>query len=127
MINHSKSVLSLSTAAILCLALACSATAGTLRDKLRSNKNIETCIAEVNKNADYGRANRVVHWVKDAQQLNLASVRIRIETDVYSQESELAKARYVSTCVTGRTGNLVKFRIKPAETLEAESNEETKQ
>lgn len=101
MIQHRKSVVSLSTAAILCLAFACNATAGAVRDKLRSQKNIETCIAEINKNANYGEATRVVHWVVDTEQLSVATVRIRIETDVYSRESELATARYVSTCVTG--------------------------
>lgn len=120
MIQHRKSVVSLSTAAILCLAFAFNATAGTTRDKLRSQKNIETCIVEVNKNANYGEATRVVHWVVDTQQLSLATVRIRIETDVYSRETELATARYVSTCVTGSFGDVERFRIQPAEPLETE-------
>lgn len=79
-----------------------------------SGRDVQMCIAEVAKHADYDGATRVVHLVH-ASQKNLAERQFRIDTTVYTGDEQAARS-YRSDCVTFGAIRMVDFRLKPGET-----------
>ena len=105
-----KITISLTMLALFGFALPCNADAGSPRARHDTGEQIEACISEIGRHADYGDASRVVHWVARLNQKNLVETEIRIETSVYLN-SEAPVREYAASCVTGTMGDLVKFRF----------------
>lgn len=105
-----KTISAITMLAILGLAVAPSADAGSVSAQRGTSLPIQACIAEISKNADYGNASRVVHWVASLDQKNLVELEIRIETSVYLNDDDVARA-YTASCVTGALGDVVEFEI----------------
>lgn len=80
-----------------------------------SGHDVQMCIAEVAKRADYTGASRVVHLVHRSQK-NLAERAFRIETTVYKGKDHDVARAYQSNCVTFGAIRMVDFRIRDAET-----------
>jgi len=74
---------------------------------------IQNCVAEMGKHLDYGDASRVVHRIAELDQRNLVEMVITIRTSVYLDDGDTAALTYEASCVTGRMGDLVDFRINP--------------
>lgn len=107
----SKSVIALSLAALLGLSLPCNVNAAQTHGKARVNKQIQACVAEIGRHANYDHASRVVHLVETLEQKNLVEMKIGIETTVYLTGSDTGREYRVS-CVTDTMGKLVKFRLQ---------------
>ena len=107
----SKSVLSISIAALLGLALTCNVNAAQTHGKARADRQIQACVAEIGRHANYDAASRVVHRVESLKQRNLAELQIGIETTVHLNGDDTAR-EYRATCVTDTMGKLVKFRLQ---------------
>lgn len=78
---------------------------------IKMDREIEMCVAEVGKRANYDDARRVLHRVMSVNQKNLAEQEIRIDTLVYATDSQVTSRQYASTCVTRGPLKVVKFRI----------------
>ncbi len=109
--NHGKTILSLSTLALLGLTMTCDAYADANRDKRRTIKQVRYCVSEIAKHADYDDASRAVHWVEKLTQKNLLEIEIHIETTVYAENGDLATRKYKTSCLIAGMGDLVDFRI----------------
>lgn len=96
--------------ALMALAVPTVSESATGRDARNKGKEIQICVAEIRKRADYGDATRVVHTVA-AEQKNIAEQQFRINTLVYSGSKETAVREYYSLCVTRGPIELVSFRI----------------
>lgn len=111
MTNQGTTTLSLSTLALLGLTMTCNAYAGANRDERRTIKQVRSCVAEIEKHADYHDAARAIHWIEGLNQKNLVELEIRIETFVYAVDGELATRKYKTSCLVVGLGKLVDFRI----------------
>jgi len=109
--KHIKLATSLTSLIVLGFAVASDAHAGSKQLRHTTDKQIQTCVAEIGRHADYDDASRVVHWVVSLQQKNLVELTIKIETAVYGQAGEEIARGYTASCVTGTMGDLVKFRF----------------
>ena len=109
--TQSKTMMSLSIAALLGLTWTCNADAAQTHGKVRASKQIQACVAEINRNANYDEAFRVVHWVASLEQRNLAETLIGIETTVQLL-GDNADRKYRASCVTDTMGKLVEFRLQ---------------
>jgi hypothetical protein len=115
-----KSLLSLSLVLLLGLTLSCDASATQSRDKSRTKGQIEACLNEIGRHADYTDAARVVHWIASLEQKNLVELRIVIDTTVVLTAT--ARTRdYRASCVTDSMGGVVDFRI---DTTRADSQDD---
>jgi hypothetical protein len=81
------------------------------RDKDSADKQIQACVAEVGRHANYGDASRVLHRISSLNQRNLVELKIRIETSVFSKSEEAVVREFTASCVTDPMGDVVKFRI----------------
>lgn len=106
-----KSATSLITLALFGLAFLCDANAGSVRSKRHTSEQIQTCISEIGRNANYENASRVVHWIAALNQRNLVEMEIKIETSVSLKSDDVVAREYRTVCVTGTMGDLVDFRI----------------
>ena len=97
---------------ILGFAVAPNADAGTVSAQRGTSLPIQTCVAEIGRNVDYGNASRVVHRVTSLDQKNLVELEIRIETSVYLESNDDAASEYTALCVTAALGKVVSFRIE---------------
>ena len=79
-----------------------------------SGRDVQMCIAEVAKHANYDGATRVVHLVHSSQK-NLAERQFRIDTTVYAGDDSAARS-YRSDCVTLGAIRMVDFKLKPGTT-----------
>ena len=113
--NRGKTILSLSTLALLGLTMMSDAYASTDRSERRTIEQVRSCISEIAKHADYDNASQAIHWVDKLTQKNLAELEIRIETTVYAADGERASRKYRTSCVVTGMRNLVDFRIDPVE------------
>jgi len=96
---------------ILGLAVVPDADAATVSAQRGTSLPIQTCIAEIGKNVDYGNASRVVHWVASLDQKNLVELEIRIQTSVYLTSDDDVASEYTASCVTGALGEILSFRF----------------
>jgi hypothetical protein len=106
----SKSILSLSMLTLLGLSLTCDANAAQTHGKARDNRQIQACVAEIGRHANYDEASRVVHHVTTLEQRNIVEMQIGIETTVHLKGDDTAR-EYRASCVTDSMGKLVKFRL----------------
>lgn len=88
-----------------------SANAAVANERNRMEQGVQACVAEIGKRADYGDASRVLHLVVLAERKNLVELRMKIETTVYSGQSDLVLSQYSTSCVTGALSKLVKFKM----------------
>lgn len=105
--------LSVMAMALLTLSIPTASESATDRGARRLDREIQICVAEIGKRADYGEAARVVHTV-EAEQKNIAEQQFRINTLVYQGTDETAVREYNSLCVTRGPIELVRFRIDGA-------------
>ncbi len=111
MSNRFKSISSLTILVLLGLSVVSIAEADTARSKRLTNEQIQVCVAEIGRHADYGNAARVVHQVVGLDQRNLEEMEIVVETSVFlKNEGDLAR-EYRASCITGAVRDLVRFRI----------------
>ncbi len=115
MTNQGKTTLSLSVLALLGLAMTCDAYADTNREQHRTIRQVNSCVAEIAKHANYDDASRALHVVERLKQKNLVLLQIRIETSVYVADGEGPARKYKTSCRVARSGNLVDFRIDEME------------
>ena len=113
--DRGKTLLSVSTLALLILTMTCDAYADTNRDQRRTIKQVRSCVAEIAKHANYDDTSRALHWVERLSQKNHAELEISIETTVYSIDGEVVARKYKTSCLTAGMGILRKFRIHPVE------------
>lgn len=78
-----------------------------------SGKDVQMCIAEVAKRADYTDATRIVHLVHVSQK-NLAEKEFRIDTTVYAGGDGAVARSYNSSCITLGKIRMVDFRMHDA-------------
>lgn len=105
-----KSLLSLSLVALLGTTLSCDATAAQSRDQARTNRQIDACLVEIGRHADYTEAAKVVHWVASLEQKNLLELRIVIDTTVLLNVTGQTR-EYRASCVIGTLDGIVDFRF----------------
>ena len=100
---------------VLGLTLVTDANAG--RTDVGTEKQIQTCVEEIAKHADYDGALKVMHWVSQLDQRNPVELEIRVETSVYVSDAKDKARKYTVVCLTGTLGALVRFRIDAGERL----------
>ncbi len=110
MSNPLKSVMSFSFVALLGLALSCNSNAEPAYGKARMNKQIQTCVTEIGRRANYEYASKVTHRIATLKQKNPVETRIVIETIVHLAGAESSRDYEVS-CVTDTMGKLIEFRF----------------
>lgn len=118
-----KSTMSLVILGIFGLTFLCDAQASSERHKRRTDEQIEACIFEVGRHANYDNATRVVHRIAAFNQRNLVELEMKIETSVTLGIDDAVARTYRSSCVTGIMGDLVEFRIVAVPT-DPDNNEE---
>ena len=111
--NRIKSITSLTIIALLGLSVVSEADADTSRFRQLTDAQIQVCVAEIGRHADYGNASRVVHEIVALEQRNLEEMEISVETSVYLQSDGDLPREYRVSCVTGTRRDLVKFNIAP--------------
>ena len=111
--NRIKATLSLTVLVLLGVTIATDAAASPDGIPARTTAQIQSCVSEIGKHADYADASRVIHWVATLDQRNLVEMEIRIETAVYLGSDRSASRSYASSCVTDIMGDIVRFRIDP--------------
>lgn len=109
--NHGKTILSLSTLALLGLTMVFDAYADANRDGRRAIKQVCSCVSEIAKYAIHDDATRALHVVKRVNQKNLVELEIHIETTIHAAHGEPAARKYKTSCLIAGLGNLVDFRI----------------
>jgi trehalose-6-phosphate synthase len=110
--NTAAAVITLITIAVPATGVSASAL-----ETRRMETEIQACVAEVGKHADYSGAKRVVHMIMDAKQKNLAQQQFTIDTAVFTAGTDndsLPAREYRSTCVTQGALKLVDFEIARA-------------
>jgi hypothetical protein len=108
-----KSISSLTILVLLGLSVVSEADAGTSRFRHLTDAQIQVCVAEIGRHADYADASRVVHEIVALEQRNLEEMEISVETSVYLQSDGDLPREYRVSCVTGTRRDLVKFHIAP--------------
>ena len=114
MTTQPKALTSLLTLALFGFALLCDTSFASERALRAATPDIRTCVAEINRHADYTDALRVMHWVVGLEQRNIAELEIRIRTSVYVNKDTTVTKEYDTSCVTGALGNLVRFHFDSA-------------
>lgn len=112
--NRSKTIISIIVLTLLILTTFRDAVAETKKSTQRANTQLQTCVTEIGRHADYDEASKVVHWVTAFKERNLALTSIRIETTVYVNKDFALARQYTAACVTDSVGGLVRFRIDEA-------------
>ena len=107
-----NSTTSLVTLALLISTVVGDANAGSVRNERHTSKQIQACVSEIARHADYDNAYRVVHSVDAIKQRNLIETEIRIETSVYLRNGDRVAREYSVFCVIGTMGDLVKLRVE---------------
>ena len=79
-------------------------------DNKAFESELNSCIAEVNDQANYNDATRVRHNVVEIERIRRRFV-FRINTNVFTKSDEIAIREYASYCVARGDAKPVKFRI----------------
>lgn len=106
-----KALTSLTVLACLSLAATCSAAATESSGASRTKLQIDACVAEISRRADYSGASRVVHFIEKLAQKNLAELEITAVTSVYTGDRGRPVREYTAVCITGTDGEIVSFRL----------------
>jgi len=109
-----KTLTSLTALALFGLTAAADVNAAFGREKDSADEQIQACVAEVSRHANYGDASRVIHRVFSLDQRNLVELVIRIETSVFSKTDETILREYTASCVTDTMADVVRFHINAA-------------
>ncbi len=118
MTTQLKSIAAVSALLLLGFSATSDAEVGSSRDQLRTHADVQSCIAEIAKRADYDGAARVVHRVTELRQRNLVEVEVKIATSIYSGEAGGETRVYETDCVIGQLGKVVEIRVaSPDDTL----------
>ena len=72
---------------------------------------VESCVAEVSRHANYDQATRVRHTVVIVKETRMRFV-FTIDTSVFTDSTETAAREYTTFCVARGDGTPLKFRIK---------------
>lgn len=107
---HLKTQMSLLLVTLLGLTLTCDATAAATHGKARMIKQIQSCVDEIGRRANYHEASRVVHLIASVEQEGLTGTRIAVETTVHLNGNDEDR-EYRISCVTDTMGELVGFRL----------------
>lgn len=111
MYDRIKIISSITMLAILGLAGAPNANSATVSAQRGTSLPIQTCIAEIGENVDYGNASRVVHRVTSLDQKNLVELEIRIKTSVYMKSDDDIATEYTTSCITSALGKVVSIGV----------------
>ena len=111
MTHRVKSLSSLLVLAMLGLTLSGNARAETDMGERVTNLQIDACVSQINRHADYTEAHRVVHLVDRLSQRNLIELEVGISTSVYVGDDEAAARVYATRCTTDTLGGVVRFRV----------------
>ena len=111
MTTQLKSITALSALLLLGLSVTADAEIGSSRDQLRTHADVQSCIAEIAKRADYEGAARVVHRVTELRQRNLVEVEVKIATSIYPSDAGSQTRVYETACVVGQLGKVVEIRL----------------
>jgi hypothetical protein len=111
MANRIMTVSSLAIAAMLLLAPGSTTRAETEMAERLTNRQIDSCVAEIGKRADYAEAHRVVHLVDRLDQKNLVELEVGITTNVYVGDDEAAARVYRTRCTTDTLADVIKLRV----------------
>ena len=111
MSHRVKSLSSLLVLAMLGLTLTGTARADTVMGERVTNLQIDACVSQINRHADYTQAHRVVHLVDRLSQKNLVELEVGINTSVYVGDDEAATRIYTTRCTTDTLGGVVSFRV----------------
>ena len=103
------------TLAAMGLFLSAGSMAASIFDEAPSDSSIEQCVAQVGNQANYDHASYVRHDVATTKRRSVGH-RLKIDTTVYGGEDGQVIREYAATCVVGRDGVPVKFRIKQSDT-----------
>jgi hypothetical protein len=79
-------------------------------DNLAIEREVKSCIAEINDYANYTDATRVRHFVVKIKNSFRGHV-LTIDTQVFTNSDEISTRKYASYCVAKGDGKPVKFRI----------------
>lgn len=122
--DRRKTILSLSTLALLGLTLTCDVYASTNRSECRAIEQVCSCVSEIAKHAIHDDATRALHLVKRVNQTNLVELEIHIETIIYAADGEPTARKYKTSCLIAGLGNLVDFWIDESELNPDAENQE---
>jgi hypothetical protein len=75
-------------------------------------RQVQACVEEIGKQANYAHANKALHEVVRLEQKNLEEISIEIETSVFHDDSDAAARRYSVSCVVGTLNEVVKFKMR---------------
>jgi hypothetical protein len=100
------------------LTLTCDAHAESDRVIKRTDSQIEACVAEISKEANYAGATRVVHVVDRLNQKSLVELDIGVTTSVYAGDDKVAVRTYRTACTTGHFADVVKLRVAETDATE---------
>lgn len=87
------------------------ALANAAPNKVVYEKEVQSCISEVGRHADYDEATRVRHTVVLLEETRLR-YKFSIGTSVYTDSDEIATRKYTAYCVVLGDGTPVKFSIE---------------
>ena len=108
--NHRKNVLIAS--GVAALLFSGNAIADFAAGDRLLGRQVQACVDEIGKRADYAHAGRALHEVVKLKQNNLEELRIEIETSVFFDGNSSAVRRYTTACVVGTLNEVVRFRIR---------------
>jgi len=80
-----------------------------------TEQDVQACVAEIGKRADYDSAARATHWIDNLQQKNLAELSIEIETVIYFGADTSSERRYKTSYVMDLSHKIVEFRMRSIE------------
>lgn len=112
---HTKPIAALSALVLLGLSATANAEADSARVDLRTRTEVQACIDEIAKRADYAGAERVVHTVRELKQKNLVEVELMIVTTVYADQTGSAARAYETSCVIAQLGKVVEVHTARSE------------
>lgn len=108
MINRSKLLIlavSIATTPVIAAPLA-----GTAFEQAQIDMEIQSCLAEVGRHADYEGATRVRHEVTVSPRRSLGH-RFDIHTSIYSETGDGVIRAYTTRCLAYRDNSPARFRI----------------
>ncbi len=111
---HTKTLTSLAAMLLLGLSVTCDASANSSRDDRRTQYEVQSCVAEIAKRANYEGASRIVHRVQELRQKNLVEVEMTIATSVHLDEATGATREYSTSCVIAQLGRVVEIQFAPS-------------
>jgi hypothetical protein len=104
-----------SSLAVVGLFLSTGSIAASPFDEGPSDSSIKECVAQIADQANYDDAAGVRHEVATKER-KVSGHLLMIDTKVYDQINGEVVREYAATCVVGRNGNQLSFKIKQIDT-----------